>query len=169
MSEQVWGKQTWPHAHERLDAVASRPQHHGLVDHVPAHGASPMPAEGPCLIERKQPPMPIGWRIDRQAVLTAPAAAPNRRPSVMELVLIGEPDYDVSARHAAQLVEYVMDRVGVLEHVERDDDVRFIIRHRDPFVHIRQDVGWWVDVQAAIPDGMRFKRPPERLIPAPDV
>ena len=87
----------------------------------------------------------------------------------MDLELIGERDYDVAARHAAQLVEGVMDGIGVLEYVERDDDVRFIIRQRDAVIEIREEVCRWMDVQAEVFDGMFFERLPERLIPAPGI
>src|SRR3954447_26953556 len=111
MHYEIRGEQTWPRAHERRDAATFRPQHHGLVDHVPTHGMSSMPAERPRLVVRQQPPMPIVRRLERQHVLRTSAPTPNRCPSVMELVLIRERDDDVSPCHSAHLVEGLMDRV----------------------------------------------------------
>jgi hypothetical protein len=75
----------------------------------------------------------------------------------------------VPACHAAQLVERVMDGISVLEHVERDDNVRPVVGHRDAFVEIGDDVRRWMNVQADVPDGMSFECLAERLVPASDI
>jgi hypothetical protein len=169
MSNEVRGKQARPDANKRLDVAAPRADHHRLVDDAPTGGESAMAAEGPRLVEAEQPAMTIAWRIERETVLAAALTAAERLPSVVQCELIGERDDDVAACHATQLVKRVMDGIGVLEHVQRDDHVCLCIRQRNAVAEICEHVGRRMDVQADVADGMLLQSQPERLIAAPGV
>jgi hypothetical protein len=169
VSHEVGREQARPETNQRLDAPAPRPDHHRLVDDAPAGPDGSTAAEGLRLLEREQPPMPVARRLEGQPVLAAATAPAQRRPSIVQLELIRKRDHDVAPCHAAQLIERGVDPVGVLEHVEGDDDIGRAIHHGDAVVEIRDHVRRRMDVQADVANGMIVQGLPERLVPASGV
>src|SRR5687768_10617882 len=111
-----------------------------------------MPAEPASITEGEEPPVPVGRRLLRQTILSSYLSS-ELAPPPLEHISIGERDQDVTARNATQLRERIIDRVHVLEHVERDHDVSVAIGKWNRFVEVGHDVGRRLEVKADVAKG----------------